>query len=247
MAREEEPELTLAIPDRCLAVFVDDTGHEDFPEGHPVYGLGGCASAGTSNASLKGHGRRYGGALKVRLMHSFTPASSQGAQKTEDMEAVARFFREPFWRFGAVLTKETKIFLREDIGRIKLMKVVLQERIQDIVQTTLCKEVKVIFEASERTDKLVQEAFQDFEVHRGSKRIPSECYFMPKSAASPAMEVADFVMHSVGRQARHNLTWRGTFLPHFCAVFHAANPDLMSFREVDAVVRGFLPEPKSDP
>jgi len=89
----------------------------------------------------------------------------------------------------------------------------------------------------ERTDRLVQEAFQDFEVHRGEKLIPSDYYFLPKSAAAPAMEVADFVMHAVGRQARYNLRQRGSFLADFCAVFHAVDPNLMSFVEVDAVVR----------
>jgi hypothetical protein len=248
MAREEEPELTLAIPDRCLAVFVDDTGHEDFPEGHPVYGLGGCAALGRDLERLiegpwKEVRRRVKGSPDAQL-HANKFARDA---KTEDVEAVAHFFRKPFWRFGAVLTKETQIFLPEEMSRIEVMKVALQERVEEIVQTTLCKEVKVIFEASNRTDKLVQEAFQDFEVHRGSKRILSECYFMAKSGASPAMEVADFIMHAVGRQARYNLTRRGGFLADFCAVFHAVEPNLMSYAEVGAVTRAFLPEPKSDP
>ena len=99
------------------------------------------------------------------------------------------------------------------------MKGVLQKRINDIVQMTLCKEVKVIFETSERTDRLIHEAFQDFEVHRGEKHIPSECYFMPKSAAAPAMEVADFIMQAVGGQMRQNLRQRGSFHQDFRAVF----------------------------
>jgi hypothetical protein len=36
----------LFLQDRCLAVFVDDTGHEALVKGHPVYGLGGCAVMG---------------------------------------------------------------------------------------------------------------------------------------------------------------------------------------------------------
>ena len=36
----------LELPDRCLAVFVDDTGHEEFAKGHQVYGLDGCAALG---------------------------------------------------------------------------------------------------------------------------------------------------------------------------------------------------------
>ena len=37
---------TLVVNNCCLAVFVDDTGHEDLPNAHPVYGLGGCAVLG---------------------------------------------------------------------------------------------------------------------------------------------------------------------------------------------------------
>jgi hypothetical protein len=35
---------TLTLAEQTLAVFVDDTGHERLVEGHPVYGLGGCAA-----------------------------------------------------------------------------------------------------------------------------------------------------------------------------------------------------------
>jgi hypothetical protein len=34
----------LILPERCLAVFVDDTGHEALVKGNSVYGLGGCAA-----------------------------------------------------------------------------------------------------------------------------------------------------------------------------------------------------------
>jgi hypothetical protein len=67
------------------------------------------------------------------------------------------------------------------------MRGVLEKRIGDIVEMTLCKEVKVIFESSQRTEIRIQEAFQELAFFRGSKPIPSECYFMPKSAGEPAL------------------------------------------------------------
>lgn len=112
------------------------------------------------------------------------------------------------------------------------MKGVLEKRINDIVSKTLCTEVRVVFESSERANRLIESTFQSFDFHRGSERIPSECCFMPKSAGEPALEVADFVMHAVGRQMRHNLTQRDTFLPDFCAVFHSMSPQFSSFIEV---------------
>jgi hypothetical protein len=58
---------------------------------------------------------------------------------------------------------------------------------------------------------------------------------MPKSSADPALEVADFAMHAVGRQARHNLQARGTFVPDFKAVFHTVERRLVSFMEVESI------------
>ena len=232
----------LELPGRCLAVFVDDTGHENLVKGQPFYGLGGCAALGRDierviHQPWRELRRRVTGSPDAQLHANRFPRIA----KAGDVEAVADFFRaQPFWRFGAVITVETSLV--EEIGLMRTMKGVLQRRINDVVEMTLCKEVCVVFESSERTDELIQEAFQDFEVHRGSKRIPSVCYFMPKSVAEPALEVADFVMHAVGRQARHNLTQRGTYVADFCAVFHSVDPKLTSFREVEAVIPGEVGE-----
>jgi hypothetical protein len=58
---------------------------------------------------------------------------------------------------------------------------------------------------------------------------------MRKQHGEPALEVADFVMHAVGRQARQNLKKRGNFAPDFCAVFHTVDRRLTSFVEVSSV------------
>jgi hypothetical protein len=227
----------LILPDRCLAAFVDDTGHEALVKGQPVYGLGGCAVMGRD---LERVVRQPWKLIRKRVTGSpDTPLHANkfpSIAKPGDVEAVAEYFRvQPFWRFGAIITVETK--LANELSLLRTMKGVLQNRITEIVQTNLCKEVKVIFESSERADRLIQEAFQDFELYRGSKHIPSECYFMEKRWGEPALEVADFVMHAVGRQARHNLKHRGSFVPDFCAVFHAVDRKLTSFMQVGAVTK----------
>jgi hypothetical protein len=228
----------VVLNERCLAVFVDETGHEALVKGQPVYGLGGCAALGRDLDRLiyqpwRDLRKRVTGSPDTRLhANSFPTIAAPG-----DFEAVAIFFRDqPFFRFGAIFTTETKV--STEISLMRAMKVVLEGRISDIAQRTLCREIKVIFEASDRTNKLIEEAFQDIEFYRGSKRIPSECGFMPKSVGDPALEVADFVMHAVGRQGRHNLQQRGSFVPDFCAVFHAVDPKLTSFLEVEAVIVG---------
>jgi Protein of unknown function (DUF3800) len=221
-----------------LAVFVDETGHEEL-KGQPVYGLGGCAALGRDMERFllgpwREVRRRVAGSPNAQLhANRFRP-------KPGEVEIIEAFFRtHPFWRFGAVITRTTK--LPDEMSRVRMMKGVLQNRIKEIVGKSLCKEVAVIFESSQRTDRLIEEAFQDFEVSRGSKRIPSTCYFMPKSAANPALEVADFVMHAVHRQARRGFDPRGTFVADFCAVFHTADPTLMSFFNPDEVIPAAVP------
>jgi hypothetical protein len=57
---------------------------------------------------------------------------------------------------------------------------------------------------------------------------------MHKEIGDPALEIADFVMHAVGRQARQNLQKRGDFAPDFCAVFHSIDRKLTSFMEIES-------------
>jgi hypothetical protein len=110
-----------------------------------------------------------------------------------------------------------------DHGQVPTIAKVLQKLIAEIARSTPFKELHVIFEASQRADSLIEEAMQGFGLEENGKSIPVECYLMPKSAGEPSLEVADFIMHAVGRQARHNITQRGVFLPDFAAVCHSVD------------------------
>jgi hypothetical protein len=238
----------LILPDRCLAVFVDDTGHEALVPDQPIYGLGGCAALGRDFGRIISDPWR-----KVRQRVMGSPDSPLHANKfsrtaaPDDISTVAEFFRlQPFARLGATISIRTALI--DEWNVIRTMKEVLELRINEIVGHTLCREVKVIFESSQRVDKLIEDAFQNFEVRRGWKHIPSKCYFMPKAVGEPGLEVADFVMHAVGRQVRQNLKERGTFTPDFEAVFHGIDRRLSSFVEVEFIAKnevagpGFAPE-----
>ena len=60
---------------------------------------------------------------------------------------------------------------------------------------------------------------------------------MPKAVGDPALEVADFVMHAVGRQARQRVDGKVGFERDFAAVFHDQDPKRVSFMEVNMVAR----------
>jgi hypothetical protein len=226
-------EIALEVPERCLAFYVDDTGHEALASGHPVYALGGCAVLGRDMERLLTQPWRE---VRKRVTGSpDTPLhANKFGNKAEHIEAVVEFFRlQAFFRFAAVLTDQTT--LADELSIIRTMKEVLQRRIVEIAERTLCKEVKIIFESSERADPIVEGAFQDLEVRRGSKLIPSECYFMRKSFGESALEVADFVMHAVGRQIRYGAKRPGGFVPDFSAVFHSVDRRFTSYMHLKEV------------
>jgi hypothetical protein len=249
-----EDKVQLVLPDRCLTFYVDDSGHEELLPDQSVWCLGGCAVLGRDLDAMIVQPWRA-----IRKLVTGSPDTQLRGNKfrkvatPEGMEAVAEFFRvQPFFRFGAILSVDTQILY--DMSQLRMMetldparmseivqqtlptmKMVLEKRINEIVQQTLCKEVKVIFESSQRVDELIQAAFQTLRVYRGSKHIPSECYFMSKSAGDCALEVADFVVNAVGGQGRQNLKDRTTYRRDFEAVFHSVDRRLTSFADVTSV------------
>jgi hypothetical protein len=130
---------------------------------------------------------------------------------------VAAFFRtQPFARIGATVNVATRMI--GDLGPVNAIAGVLKNRIVDIARWTRFSEVNAIFEASERADRHIEAAFQDFRLEEGGAAIPVECYFMPKAAHGPALEVADFIMHAIGRQTRRRIEGCEGFAPDFAQV-----------------------------
>jgi hypothetical protein len=189
--------MELKLSERTLVVFVDDTGDEALVPGHPVYGLGGCAvMAGDLERVLRHPWHEVRRKVKGSPDTPLHAASLGHPPRAEDIAAVAEFFKtQPFVRIGAIFPNNAK---RDD--GITVMRIIagkLKQRILDIARWT---ELNVIFEASRRADPLIQDAFADFAIGENGKPIPVECYFMPKAANDPGLEVADFVMHAVGRR-----------------------------------------------
>jgi hypothetical protein len=88
--------------------------------------------------------RRIAGSPDTQLhAHKFRPP----AVGQDEIDVIARFFQDrSFARFGAIVSVNTNI--RDEIGIIKTVKIVLQARISEVVQYSLCREVKIIFESS---------------------------------------------------------------------------------------------------
>ncbi len=230
----DDQDTTLVLTDDCLCVFVDDTGHEALVKGQPVYGLGGCAVLAPAldrviREPWREVRRKITGSRDAPLH-----ASSFGQGPSQDqINVVVEFFRtQQFARLGAIITIETK--LADGIGPVPTIARVLGNRIAHVAKWTAFKRAAVIFESSDRANRLIEDAFAGFQLQESGQPIPIECFFMAKSAGEPALEVADFVMHAVGRQARRNLCQPGVFVPDFEAVFHSVDRKLVSFLNVKA-------------
>lgn len=227
----------LSVSPDCLLFFADDTGHEALIPGQLVYGLGGCAvMAKEVDQIIRGPWQKVRESVSGSGDAPLHANEFSRTARREDIEAVAAFFRQQqFARFGAIISESSS--LPSELSPMQAVAKALQNRIIDVARWTSFREIMVIFEASERADRLIEQAFQGFALEENGKPIPVECCFMPKSVAEPALEVADFIMHAVGRQARQNLTQRGTFALDFKAVFHSVDAKLASFIEIDKVTR----------
>ncbi len=158
-------------------------------------------------------------------------------------EVVSNFFLNSFFRFGAILSINTEH--PQDIEIVNIVAKSLQNRICDIAKWTRFEELHVIFESSERADNLIQNAMQNFALQEDGKSIPTECYFMPKSACNPALEVADFVMYAVQRQAKKGLGIAESSRNNFPDVFHSVDRRFVSYININKVEVGkaHLPNP----
>lgn len=226
---------TLNLSPGCLTFFVDETGHETLVKGHPVYGLGGCAVLVRDlDATVRSPWRAVRQAVTGSPDMPLHASEFARIATREHIRTVADFFQHgSFARLGAIVPFTTTF--PDELGPLPTIAKVLQQRIVEVARWTPFDSIAVIFESSQRADALITQAFQGFALEEDGKRIPLNCFFMPKSAREPALEVADFVMHSVGRQARQNLKKRGGFTPDFMAVFHGVDPKLVSYMEVATI------------
>jgi hypothetical protein len=156
---------------------------------------------------------------------------------TEDqIRTVADFFRtQRFGRLGAIIPKNAPS--ESDVAPMWTVANLLKRRIFEVAKWLSFEEVAIFFESSDRADRLIEREFGDFGLEVDGRPVPVKCYFMPKSANEPAMEVADFVVHAVGRQTRRKLEGKEGFAPDFEAVFRSVDRRMVSFLEVSSVVR----------
>ena len=217
----------------CLLAFIDDTGHEEL-NGQTVYGLGGCAILAKELESAINVPWRAvrkfvtGDADKPLHANEFSRCHTK-----EQVDAVAHFFEQPtFMRFATALSVET--VLPDSLAHIDVVLKMLGQRIQMLADRVPSTEVVIMFEHTERAQALIQKYFTGFTVVKNGADILTRAHWVKKSVNEPGLEVADFVMHAVGRKMR-SVKKRQDFPLDFQSVFMKVPSRLISFMQIDKV------------
>jgi hypothetical protein len=235
---EKEEEIHLYPTDLLIAI--DETGIEDVSDHNfPLFGLGGCGvhagqffdlMANPWNRLKQDH---FSGILAP--LH----AADLRAATAEQMQAVGDFFQKhPFFRFAALLTRETNLHSPEE--RYAAVAQVLIQQIAAAGRLAPFRRIMLLFEASERTDKLAKRVFDGLQMQGSSAEESYEIQIHKlrgtKPLLYPALEIADFVMHAAGTAVKNSLAGKRMLNRRdFAAVFDSFPESASWFFLIDHV------------
>jgi hypothetical protein len=223
--------MILNLSDKCLLVFIDETGHELLNDSfQKVFGLAGCAVIGGSLDTVVRQPWRDVRQIVVGSPDAPLHAADHRKPTRQQLDKVNDFFKKPFARFGAVCSVETRI--DDPLTAMIIVAEALKKRLLEVLKWQPFDCVEIIFEHSQRLAPKIERAFSDFELREGGLMIPVGLNWMPKSAHEPALEVADFLANAVGAEVRHRLAGRPGFAKNFEAFFHHVDERLVSFFDV---------------
>jgi hypothetical protein len=150
------------------------------------------------------------------------------------IDAITSFFTsQPIARIAVTVTSITK--LHSDLPTVELVTKALLNRMADVAKWRQFGRMAVVIESSERADTLLQASLRDLRLEVGGTVLPADVYFMPKSAHEPALEVADFLIHTAGAQAKWKIEGRSGFRRDYTAMYQSLDPKLVSRFDIDLV------------
>lgn len=229
---------TIPLTPRTLLVFVDETGNEDYSDPkNPTFGRGGCAILGKEyRTKIKKPWRKLkreklGGATKPFHAAEFEHSHPTLVQIT----AINRFLQLPFWRFA--IMSDSRTTLPPGIDGHRAVSLVTVKFVTNVVAMHDVDAVTLVFEASDRGNKLVERDFDLWNLQLKNiegRRVEVNGYFMEKKNMEPGVEVADLVAHTAGRQRRHQIAEKSGVTKDFQQMFwHSPIPP--AFMSIDTV------------
>jgi hypothetical protein len=224
----------------CLLVFVDDTGDPAYRDPiNPIFGLGGCAVMARDLDRVIRQPwttvrTTVGGKTTARLH-----ATRAERRMTETKERVVRAFftEQQFARVAYVSSARTQYTATAEIDDavVRSTALVLLKRILEVAKWMPFTSIVGIFEDSYHLRPRLEAALSDLQLEEDGRAISLEWCVMPKSAGEPALEVADFMMHTIAGYCRSGRDPQSKFAARFSAIFGTKDERLRSFMEASDI------------
>jgi len=207
------------IRNGAFAVFLDETGHEEFKGDGRLFGFAGVTGYG---AELVRAQRKWRAMKAAHFGDAQEKLHASGTMMSqEQLDAISEFFAANRIGRFAFLLEEPPIELPGNA--LTLLREFLGERLLDALDTltTTPTDIVICFEQSDRMLPKLLEAVPGLTITIEGKNIPCTLLITPKDAGSEHLEMADQIAHRAQRQFRE----QGALIyPEFEAVFPATKP-----------------------
>lgn len=217
----------------ALLVFIDETGIEDLSDpAYSIFGLGGCAVRAEDYHNI------IAAPWRVMKLHHFgglnapIHASELREIEPEQIQALADFFKAgAFYRLAALMDLSTNLGSQK-FSNYEVVAGMLARNISVLVTRANPSSVSVVFESSERGDRLAKAFFARVQLHAGDAPIQARWGSLAKDRREPGLEVADVVIHTAGAQVRSRTAGRDAWRRDFKCVFQNVPPELVEYSHI---------------
>ncbi|MBI2926050.1 MAG: DUF3800 domain-containing protein [Verrucomicrobia bacterium] len=230
---------TLKPSSLCLLVYLDETGQEELRDlQNPIFGMGGCAVlCSTAHRLLDLPWRETKLTAFGDREFAFHACSTLSDATPQQRGTIRQFFRDSLIsRFAAVIRINT--VLSPTLTPYQAISSVMFSLIEKVCVPYPPDSLALIFESSQRGDKLVRRWFSSLRVaDENNKQLPVHFCFMDKAQREPGLEVADCIVNTAGRHVRHALrTGKREAHEMFAAIFQSVPRPLVHFIDVEAAL-----------
>jgi hypothetical protein len=191
-----------AINPNTLLIFLDETGVEKLNDPNaPFFGFGGLIIEGADyfkNVEIPWH------SLKLKYfdgIESPLHAADLKPISNQQIDALNEFFgKYPFGRIAITCTDKT--LFEQNHKPEEILAAAIWQRIIPVVNKMKWFDILILFEENKRLMPALQQEMMSKKPKNGEKEIPIRYGTILKDPTFAGMEVADFIIHTAGRQAR---------------------------------------------